>query len=63
MSAALLWFPRLPIGIPDEAESLFYIIVYCGVRYLRSSVLDVPAFLRELFDSYSPQNNNYQMPA
>ena len=60
LSAALLQFSRIPIGIADEVESLFYIVVYNGVRYFRSSVKDPGAFLMSFFDSFSLENSQYK---
>ncbi|KAI0806732.1 hypothetical protein C8Q74DRAFT_10809 [Fomes fomentarius] len=59
-SAALLLYWGLRPGIPDEIESLFYLVIYDGVRYLRSSVVEVKEFLNLFFDSYTVMNGRYQ---
>ncbi len=60
MSAALLYFVRLHIAVEDEIESFFYIILYGGVRYLRSSAPDARAFLLAFFDAYQLVNGEYR---
>ncbi len=63
MSAALLYWARLHIAVEDEVESFFYIIVYAGVRYLRSNVPDARPFLRSFFEAYELVNNEYRCGA
>ncbi|RPD55668.1 hypothetical protein L226DRAFT_494709 [Lentinus tigrinus ALCF2SS1-7] len=60
MSAALLTWLRMPIAVEDEVESFFYIIIYGGVRFLRSSVHEAAPFLRSFFDSVLLEKNQYR---
>ncbi|KAI0365299.1 hypothetical protein BV20DRAFT_906689, partial [Pilatotrama ljubarskyi] len=43
--------PKAP-GIPDELESLLYVILYYAVRYLSSNCEDAAAFLEMFFDAH-----------
>ncbi|KAI0806669.1 hypothetical protein C8Q74DRAFT_1341653 [Fomes fomentarius] len=56
--ALLLW--GLPPGIADEIESLFHLVLYIGIRYLRNSVVEVEWFLMEYFESSTIINNAYR---
>ncbi|KAI0364874.1 hypothetical protein BV20DRAFT_982916 [Pilatotrama ljubarskyi] len=47
--------PRAP-GIPDELESLLYVILYYAVRYLSSNCEDAAAFLETFFDAHTVAN-------
>lgn len=62
MSAALLWYRRLPVTIPDELESFFHVILYMSVRHLRSSIADddLSWFIHEFFDGFSEVDNSYK---
>ena len=53
MSAALQWWDRLPGDVEDDLESFFNVILYAGVRFLRSNFRengDDFFFLKEYFD-------------
>lgn len=63
MSAALLYWLRLPIAVEDELESFFHIILYAGVRFLWSTVPDVTSFLRTLFDAFQLEQDQYRCGA
>ncbi|KAI0739872.1 hypothetical protein C8Q80DRAFT_200739 [Daedaleopsis nitida] len=63
MSVALLNEARRAVGISDELESLFYVIVYYGTRYLPSNCLDVGAYIEQLFDAHVVQNGRYESGA
>ncbi|KAI0806751.1 hypothetical protein C8Q74DRAFT_1362347 [Fomes fomentarius] len=59
-SAALLLYLGEPPRVPDEIESLFYLVLYNGVRYLLSSVAEVKWFLKEFFDSFTVVGHKYR---
>ncbi|KAI1786097.1 hypothetical protein LXA43DRAFT_79682 [Ganoderma leucocontextum] len=47
------------VKIPDELESIFLILVYYSIRYLKSSIPDreaVATFLDEVFDCFTVKN-------
>ncbi|KAI0781507.1 hypothetical protein BD413DRAFT_31623 [Trametes elegans] len=47
--------PLEPMTIADDIESFFYILLYCGLRYMRHNCDNVPFFLTSFFDSYIPK--------
>ncbi|KAI0696575.1 hypothetical protein C8T65DRAFT_832771 [Cerioporus squamosus] len=59
-SAALLYWVRLHVAVEDELESFFSVVLYAGVRFLRSNVPDARSFLRSFFDSYELVKNEYR---
>ncbi|KAI0739861.1 hypothetical protein C8Q80DRAFT_200051, partial [Daedaleopsis nitida] len=63
MSVALLNEARRAVGISDELESLFYVIVYYGTQYLPSNCLDVGAYIEQLFDAHVVQNGRFESGA
>ena len=63
MSAALLYWLRLPIAVEDELESFFHIILYVGVRFLWSTVPDVTSFLRTFCDASQLEKDQYRCGA
>ncbi len=56
----MLLYLREPPRVPDEIESLFYLVLYNGVRYLLTSVADVKWFLKEFFDSFTVVGHKYR---
>ncbi|KAI0688433.1 hypothetical protein C8T65DRAFT_746599 [Cerioporus squamosus] len=60
MAAALLWWLWWPISVEDEMESFFYILLYAGVRFLRSTVHEPSSFLHEFFDAFRLQQQQYK---
>ncbi|KAL1938564.1 hypothetical protein VTO73DRAFT_11587 [Trametes versicolor] len=50
MSVKALQEPRKKIGIPDELESAFNVLLYCAIRYLPHNCDDVGRFMHKYFD-------------
>ncbi len=59
MSVALLNRPTKVVEIPDDHESLFYVLLYHAVRYLKSNCANVPNWLEDFFDVFSYQDGAY----
>ncbi|KAI0648523.1 hypothetical protein C8Q79DRAFT_877064, partial [Trametes meyenii] len=57
LSVAMLSSEPGPIEVPDEMESFLYIILYHGLRYLKSNCTDVPSLLEGFFDAYNLDEN------
>ncbi len=53
MSVALLNRPQKDAEIPDDLESLFYVLLYHAVRYLKSNCPNVPDWLEDFFNVFS----------
>ena len=60
MSKALLDCPTKVAEIPDDLESLFYVLLYHAVRYLKSNCTCVPNWLKDFFDVFSYANGAYR---
>ncbi|KAI1788205.1 hypothetical protein LXA43DRAFT_1075889 [Ganoderma leucocontextum] len=60
LSVALLSGPK-EVEICDELEAFFYILLYYGVRYLRSNIDDsaVGNWISTFFDTYGVQGDSY----
>ncbi|TFK81213.1 hypothetical protein K466DRAFT_444058, partial [Polyporus arcularius HHB13444] len=63
MSVALLNRPTKAVEIPDDLESLFYVLLYHAVRYLKSNCASVPTWLEEFFDVFSYRDGAYECGA
>ncbi|KAI0684177.1 hypothetical protein C8T65DRAFT_722537 [Cerioporus squamosus] len=59
MSVALLNRPTKAVEIPDDLESLFYVLLYHAVRYLKSNCTSVPNWLEDFFDVFSYHEGAY----
>ncbi|KAI0631793.1 hypothetical protein C8Q77DRAFT_1272687 [Trametes polyzona] len=59
MSAATLNDHGKAIEVADELESFVHVLLYYGVRYLRSNCKDVGAFIEDYFDSHHYTNGKY----
>ncbi|RDX50666.1 hypothetical protein OH76DRAFT_1402286 [Lentinus brumalis] len=59
MSVALLNRPQKAVEIPDDMESLFYVLLYHAVRYLKSNCKSVPEWLEDFFDVFSYVDGGY----
>ncbi len=53
MSVALLNRPQKDAEIPDDLESLFYVLLYHAVRHLKSNCKNVPDWLEDFFNVFS----------
>ncbi|PIL32460.1 hypothetical protein GSI_05162 [Ganoderma sinense ZZ0214-1] len=58
LSVALLSRPK-EVEICDELEAFFYVILYYGVRYLRSNVETVGNWISSFFDTYGVRGDTY----
>ena len=60
LSVALLSGPK-EVEICDELEAFFYVLLYYGVRYLRSNIHDsgVGTWISTFFDTYGVQDDAY----
>ncbi|KAI0699933.1 hypothetical protein C8T65DRAFT_831736 [Cerioporus squamosus] len=59
MSVALLNRPGKVVEIPDDLESLFYVLLYHAVRYLKSNCTSVPNWLEDFFDIFNYVDGAY----
>ncbi|KAI0694573.1 hypothetical protein C8T65DRAFT_815481 [Cerioporus squamosus] len=60
MSVAILNRPEKAVEIPDDLESLFYVLLYHAVRYLKSNCTRVPNWLEDFFDIFKYVNGAYK---
>lgn len=51
--------PRKKIGIPDELESAFNVLLYCAIRYLPHNCDDVGRFMHKYFDDGEIANDEH----
>ncbi|KAI0648435.1 hypothetical protein C8Q79DRAFT_575358 [Trametes meyenii] len=60
-SAVSLDRQRIPVSIEEERESFFYLLLYYGVRCVRSNCTDVLGFVTNFFESWShgPETGNF----
>ncbi|RDX50685.1 hypothetical protein OH76DRAFT_1555502 [Lentinus brumalis] len=63
MSVALLNRPTKAVEIPDDHESLFYVLLYHAVRYLKSNCASVPNWLEDFFEDFSYRDGAYECGA
>ncbi|KAI0648553.1 hypothetical protein C8Q79DRAFT_1067554 [Trametes meyenii] len=57
LSVAMLSSEPGPIEVPDEMESFLHVILYHGLRYLKSNCATVPSLLEGFFDAYNLDEN------
>ena len=61
MSANLLSEESETVGITDELESFFYVILYYSARYLQSNITDVRTFIEAVFDDFRFSCGEYRI--
>ncbi|OJT07892.1 hypothetical protein TRAPUB_1215, partial [Trametes pubescens] len=59
MSAAALEAPRKQIGVEDELESFFHVLLFLAIRFLRHNCDNVAAFVHAYFDDFSTFNTGH----
>ena len=52
MSVYTLDYPKAVVGIPDEMEAFFHVVLFYAVRFLRHNCTDVAQFMHNYFDDY-----------
>ena len=60
MSVALLNAWKDMVELTDDLESFLHVITYHAVRYQKSNVTDVANWLRQYFDDYSLDGDEYR---
>ncbi|KAL7277817.1 hypothetical protein ACG7TL_008761 [Trametes sanguinea] len=59
LSANALANPRKKIGIEDEMESFFHVLLYYACRYLPTNCPDITPFIYDYFDGYAKNGEEY----
>ena len=59
MSVYTLNHPSEAIGIPDELESFFYILLYFAIRFFRHNSENVPRYMHHYFDGFEGDEGEY----
>ncbi|OSD00231.1 hypothetical protein PYCCODRAFT_1393850 [Trametes coccinea BRFM310] len=59
LSVQALLNPNKKIGIEDEMESFFHVLLYYALRYLPSNYADITPFKYDYFDGYTVVGNQY----
>ncbi|KAI9062369.1 hypothetical protein FKP32DRAFT_1652880 [Trametes sanguinea] len=59
LSANALANPRKTIGIEDEMESFFHVLLYYACRYLPTNCPDITPFIYDYFDGYAKNGEEY----
>nr|VWO95685.1 Amidohydrolase family protein [Ganoderma boninense] len=59
MSANALSNPWRVIGVEDEMESFFHLLLFYAIRYLPHNCKDVGMFMEEYFDGFTKENGKY----
>lgn len=59
MSVYTLNHPSEAIGIPDELESFFYILLYFAIRFFRHNCENVTRYMHHYFDGFEGDEGEY----
>ncbi|KAI9062372.1 hypothetical protein FKP32DRAFT_1629470 [Trametes sanguinea] len=59
LSARALAIPTKTIGVEDEMESFFHVLLYYALRYLPTNCPDITPYMYDYFDGYSVRRSQY----
>ncbi|OSD00215.1 hypothetical protein PYCCODRAFT_1460318 [Trametes coccinea BRFM310] len=59
LSARALAIPTKTIGVKDEMESFFHVLLYYAIRYLPTNCPDITPYMYDYFDGYTVRRSQY----